>query len=51
MLDELLEMSRKMKERLEQLQVDQAEVIDRLSKGVGTLRNVVNAAGEVVKAH
>jgi len=49
MFDELLEMSRKMKERLDQVTDDHVGVVNRLTRAVGEIKEVINAAGEVVK--
>jgi hypothetical protein len=48
-LDEVLDMSRRMNERLKQLQKRQGETIERLEEGLADLRGVVLAAGDVVR--
>lgn len=48
-VDELLEMSRKMKERLEGLQRGKAEIIDRLSRRIEASNEFLRAAGEIAK--
>lgn len=48
-LDELLEMSHRMKRRLDQLQVKQAVLADRLTRGVDNMRGVIEAAEEAIK--
>lgn len=48
-VDELLEMSRKMKERLEHLGLKQDTLVDRLCNNVRSATNTLTAAAEVLK--
>lgn len=49
-MDELLEMSRKMQERLDQLRHSHIELTARLSRGVEDLKGVLGAAEDAMRA-
>jgi len=48
-VDDLVEMSRKMKHRLDGLRQSQDETVERLARGVEGLKGVIDAASEAVK--
>jgi len=48
-MDELLDMSRRMKERLEQLSRRQVPIVERLSKGGEDMKDALGAACEAIR--